>query len=615
MKKNIQVLIIILLSMMTVIVFYDFIKIGFSNSDDSDKYVRTLVGNFLADANSWAKAQGRFFFLYRVILASIPYMVDNILWLKSFQYLPIILNFIFFSIIIAKILKSEKFGYAIYLLLILFFSVPKDPFMLPIAYPFLFSTDFLLFLLSALFLIKYFEYNKYRYYLLSLLFFTIPFYSFEAYFIFFCFYFYVLISNNHSNFKLNDFLKPSFLKEILPLLLIVSTFYVVYFSFRTNLNHDKFYTGSSFANDFNLSYFFTFLFNINKSAFPTYIYYQSTEIFKTYDVNHKNSLFYILSNSSIVAVLKSITLSSLFAWILLQIPENYSFKKILKVLFIAIILSYGLNIILGLSEKYNQNLAIDGYLTTYFAFFGITFSIFCLILLFLKLLSGNIIYKYLFITAIFMILFSVSIKISYTNNYLSKDWSISQKRFLLIDNIIENKGFDEIPENSIILSADLNETKSILGKRVTGNSFNWKIYINTKIGKTIYFCKNMTDFEGSIKTYNNAEIYILNKYEYPEKDLYLITISKIDRQSFLNGETIASELDIYFYDTPLLHWTYNLILNNNLINFYANNGAFLTETKSKDFVINNKKINSRLNKVSLKGEKIAPKSFYINFEE
>ena len=53
------------------LIIKDFLLVGFTNSDDSTNYIRSLV-NDTTDAKIWAENQGRVFFYFRVTWAKIP---------------------------------------------------------------------------------------------------------------------------------------------------------------------------------------------------------------------------------------------------------------------------------------------------------------------------------------------------------------------------------------------------------------------------------------------------------------------------------------------------------------------------------------------------------------
>ena len=539
-------ILIVLLTLLTLIVFKDFIEIGFSNSDDTDNFTRALRGNLSEDSETWARGQGRFFFFFRNILSSIPYLFDNIIWLKCFQYIPIFLSLILFSYIFSKIYHSESFGYAIYTLLLIFLSVPSDGFALPIAYPFLFSFDILLFIISSLFLMKYFNSGRYIYYCFFLLFFTIPFFGYEAYFVFLVFFMIILFINGNANGELNRLANKKTIKEILPLLTVALSFYSIYFLYRANLDSHDFYDGSSFTTSFNFSHFFKFIFNVNKSAYPTYIYFNSFDVFKNYG-QFQNTIAYIFSCLSYLTLLKSFLLSSIFTVLIYSIPvNNILYNKIIKYILLSLLLSYSINFILAISEKYQNYHQITSYCTTFFAFIGITFAIFLILLLSIKLLRQISFNKILTSFTIYLLLFFVSIVISFSNNTLSEDWKISQMRFSLINHVIDNKGLDDIPDNSIIYDSTLYVTNSNLGKALTGNTFSWKKYINTKSSHSFEYYQSFEQVLESTKTDSlKKSIYIFNKFEYPNDDMYFLVISKIERKHISKKKLIVKNLKVF----------------------------------------------------------------------
>ena len=123
---------------------------------------------------------------------------------------------------------------------------------------------------------------------------------------------------------------------------------------------------------------------------------------------------------------------------------------------------------------------MTSYCTTFFAYIGVTLAILLFFLLIIKLFNKNPYSKIIISLIIFLLLFFISSMISFSNNVLNNDWRVSQVRFTLIDNTIDSKGLNDIPANAIIFDSTLYITSSILGKGVTGNTFSWQKYLNTK---------------------------------------------------------------------------------------------------------------------------------------
>ena len=146
-RKN-HLFIVFLLFIVGYLVLKDFIAIGFTNSDDTSNYVSSLIGGVFTDARAWAEGQGRFYFYYRVPWARIPYLIDHVYWLKTLQYLPVISGLILFSVILGNYFRSFYFGVIVITFLFAFFTVPSAAYQPPTAYPFLFTSDVVLFLLS-----------------------------------------------------------------------------------------------------------------------------------------------------------------------------------------------------------------------------------------------------------------------------------------------------------------------------------------------------------------------------------------------------------------------------------------------------------------------------------
>ena len=580
-----QPVFIMLLAILTVFAFKDFIGIGFTNSDDTDNFVRALKGDLVSDAGVWARGQGRFFFYYRCVLASIPYLIDNLIWQKCFQYIPVFFDFVLFSYIISKVFHSEKIGYAVYTLLLIFLSVPSDGFSLPIAYPFLFSFDLFCFLLASLFLMKYFQTKRYKDYWLFIIFFAVPFYGYEAYFVFFIFFFIWIFIKGKANGKIKNVIKSYSLKEILPLVLVVLLFYFIYFLYRINIDSIDFYSGNTIATNFKLSNFFYLLYNINKSAYPTYIFYNSFEIFKNY-YYFENTLMYPLFHLSKLSLLNSALLSGIFTFLIYKTPlKAIAFNKTLKYILFSLLLSYSINITLAISEKYQQYYEMTSYCTTFFAYIGVTLAILLFFLLIIKLFNKNPYSKIIISLIIVLVLFFISSMISFSNNVLNNDWRVSQVRFTLIDNTIDSKGLNDIPANAIIFDSTLYITSSILGKGVTGNTFSWQKYLNTKTSNSFQCFQSYEQLVEYVKLDSlNRPIYSFNKFEFPDDEIYFLIISKIDRRSLIENNYLIKNLKIFSLGKKEKIKNYYLKLDDTQLTFNLQEDLISNKYMDKDNV-------------------------------
>ena len=266
-------LIYLLLLTLTILALVNFVKIGFTNSDDSDCYLRALNGNILADSAVWAEGQGRFFFYFRNPIASFPYLFDSFIWIKLTQYLPIIINFILLSYIISKALKSEILGYISYTFFIIFFSIPVDEFTPPIAYPFTFTLDVCFFLISIINIIRFKTEKKYKYFIYSLILFYIPFFGYESYIVFLPLYTYSCIYSYNNRFSFKLLIARKSLHITIPIFSLTILYLAIYTGYRFSYSSN--YIGNTIPHDINIKNLLSFTLNLNNNAYPTVIFFNN----------------------------------------------------------------------------------------------------------------------------------------------------------------------------------------------------------------------------------------------------------------------------------------------------------------------------------------------------
>ncbi len=503
MTKKQELVTIFILLILTIVSFSNFTSIGFVNSDDADCYIRAQGGNILNDSLIWAKDQGRFFFIYRNFLASIPYLFESKIWIKTTQYLPIVLNFILASIIIANHFKSKYLGYLTYICFLFFFSIPVDEFTPPIAYPFLFSLDVLFFLISFSLLLKFKERKNYSNYLLSLVFFFIPFVSFEAYVIFLPIYLIYSIYIFKGTFRITDLFNKETLKVTLPVYIIFFLYICVYVGFRIIFPSN--YSGNQVSNEIDFLNFLTFVWNLNKPAYPTVIFFQNLFIFNT----KNNSLVSIfIKEITFINFIFSLITTIIFHQFIKKINLTKISKKKLSISFMLIFIhSYLLNVLPAITDKYKSFKSINSYVTTYLAFYGISISLVILILLIKKCISKHKLTITTFNLLIICCVFVTTIIIQVTNKKIKNEWQKSNQRFEAINYMSKHHFFDKIPQNSILIVPQLFKVNTKIGRNITTNTFSWSKYIFTKTNRKYFICENIEQIHLLLKEYNVKHIF------------------------------------------------------------------------------------------------------------
>lgn len=576
-KYYIHFFIAILLIVVGYLVFKDFIAIGFTNSDDSSNYVSTLIGGVFTDARIWAEAQGRFYFFYRVPWARIPYLIDNIYWIKTVQYLPVILGFILVSLIFGIFFRSFYFGCLLLNVLLVFFAIPGATYQPPTAYPFLFTTDVVLFLISFYLYQCYLRKHKYWYYVAFLFFFSIPFFSYESYIvIYFAVIFYTLY-HGRARQKSTKNIHLFYNKEFLPLIGLGLLFLFLYFGYRFSIDYHfsgASYGGNTLASKINVYNVLKLIHNFNSSAFPLHIYFKYQSVFKSIDPTFQNSLFYILSELSFLELFKPILLSAIFYFLFSKVQIHLlTIKRAFVLFFGSISLCYIQNILFGLTQKYNHDVfTLDGYVTTYISFFGISLAILILLILpATKIVSSH--FKKLYFVFVSILIFFISSLTSYSNKMLSHDLQISNRKFRLVDALVKDKEILNIGSKSTIKLEQLNETASLIGSSVCYGHFSWIWYILGRSNKKLAQLSDNKKLEELYFEKSNNSISLLKQLMNKRKEVVTLIFAQLNPKHLKNYKMFTNNLLVYLCLPEDNQQEYRLRINGKVHTLITNNST------------------------------------------
>lgn len=131
--------------------------IMFTTHDEVNNYLRTN-GDLWGTVVGTAKGQGRFYMLFSLLVASIPFWSDSLLWYKCWSVGAVLLN----AFVIGKVVKKRVGLQEALLVLLFFFSLYElnDQHNLVISYPFFLQMPFIFLVLSIEFFLQYLESNN-----------------------------------------------------------------------------------------------------------------------------------------------------------------------------------------------------------------------------------------------------------------------------------------------------------------------------------------------------------------------------------------------------------------------------------------------------------------------
>lgn len=568
-----------LLSVSIILTLYPFFQIGFTIWDDMEYYMVALRGNFHEDAVNNALRSGRFYHFLVKPFYSFAYIFDNFYITKLVQHASLILSYILFALVIRKIFKSGYFALITFLMLITFTSVTSNYHIPFISYPFYFTFSFSLILLSLLLFLKYTETSGNKYLVFSALVYLCGVIFFEIYveFLLLMILFILIRSWKLRGLKAS-FKDKQFYREILPFIGIILVYAIAYLSFNiyNNIhNPDQKYTGNILAANFSLANFFTVLFHTNRAAYPTilyqYHYYQilSNSLLLS---GHIDSIWYIIKHSEISALVNALIQCFLFVMVYLKMKFDISWKKVGIAGVLAFLYSLACHFLIAITEKYNASWYewMNGYVTTYFAYFGIMLIVALITYAGIKLLNFHKITRYIGIGIFTIALFCLSLITQYSNDHLARDYRHVQNNFFMMDEMIKENAFDFIPENALVYAADLNRTASLLMSEIGESVLDWGEYIELKSGRKMELCFHAGKMNELLSAEPDRDVFVINKAESRKSQDVFMAISKINPLPQQNGpgEDLLSKLNssdtrIYYY-SPLKEFLLGVALSDTI---------------------------------------------------
>jgi hypothetical protein len=325
------------------------------------------------------------------------------------------------------------------------------------------------------------------------------------------------------------------------------------------------YDGNTLATKIDLYNVLKLIHNFNSSAFPMHTYFKNRSVFSAFDPNFKNSLLYVLSHLSFQEVLKPILLSSLVYFSLTKTPiDLLTLKRSLLIFFGSIIMCYAQNLLFGFTQKYNQDVyTLDGYVTTYHSFFGISLAIIVLLVYPATRIKKGVIKKIYFL-GIGMVFFVITSLIAYSNKVLSKDLQIVHHKFQLVDALIQDKDVKRLGKKSMIKMEQLNETPSLVGGSVCYGHFSWIGYLYGKSNKQFKLLSDDKTMQELIAENRSRSYCLFKQLMNKEKEVVTLLFSSLENQPLKTNQLISNKLLIYVYlpnDQPL---SYTLKVNGEL---------------------------------------------------
>lgn len=545
----------------TILIFLPFFQVGFTNMDDFQYYnqAHTSWSNWVADAKSYAHGAGRFYFLITKYFYYVPYLIDNVVWTKLMQYLPLLGCYLLFSYLVYSIFNSQRLGCLTLLALLFNTAIGMDWFYPPTAYPFYFAFSFLIFLAGVLLFVNYAKKGGYWRIIVSSAVFFVSYLFYEDYLVFTVLFVCCVIV---WRWRKDGFLKMLKSKqvylELVPYAAALLLYMACYVCYRhyviNNADVEQIYGGTLISNDFSWSNFFNIIYRCTIYTVPGVIFgINKIKILVAENSllmsGHYDSFWFVVTHSSIVAYLSALLQCGIF-WFL---AKKASFKK-LSVLDIvlgivaALVFAFSANILIAISEKYNSDSVanwLEAYVTSFFSYFGVMLALTLLVVLTLKPVTKKVVRG--FVCAVWMaLLFVFSLNTYYTNEHLGRELRKSQNRVTVLNLLSDENFFEKIPENSLIYTEPLHKT-SYVGATICSGSYDFENMISRIAGKKLHYSQTWDDLQSVAKANPERPVYFIQTSESKKYGELLMAFSHITRLGDNVANSMADHADVFYY--------------------------------------------------------------------
>ncbi|MCQ2284476.1 MAG: hypothetical protein MJZ57_06200 [Bacteroidales bacterium] len=524
-----------LLLIVTIISLLPFFKIGFTTADDLEYYLTFLNGNYWEDAQIYAKYSGRFYFLITKPLYSLVYAANCFALLKFIQNALLLSSYIAFAHMIRKIFNAENLGIATYALLVCFTPVTSSLHIPFIAYPGFFTLSFALLCLAVIFFLKYIETDKYAYVIVSAVLCFIVALFYETYLIFLLLFCLFLLIRNWRKYSIKNLFKTKdFYKEMLPFVCVVALYVGIYFIFRAFVDNQ--YDGSSFAHPLNWENFRGIIHRCTLYVSPLQQYkleHEAIQLNSPALVGHLLNYRFAFLHASPLAYIHALIVCFVLTCLLAQSKKNLSWKVLIVTAVSALVFAWSSHFLIAVSAKYNIEWGawIVGYVTSYYAYFGVIVLMLVMGLAVYKLGSFWSPLRYVVMTLLMFSMAFMVVITDYTNDCLAHEWQRSEERFFLYDDMVQKQAFNGITEQDVFYCPSLYES-GLWGNSISGDDRNaWSLYMNLRYGLKIQECNSLASLADILLNHPQTRVFVLDKKESVKYNDMLLTMAQVDPES------------------------------------------------------------------------------------
>ena len=507
-----------------IVTFSPLFTTGFATADDFLTYLGTRRGIVMDGFARAAKFSGRFHLFIVGPFYFLPYIVDNVVVIKLFQIVPVVVCFILFATILRRVIKSVTIGWIYVLIFLCTMQISKHT-NLFVAYPLYFTISFSLLLTSVYLLIRFFENRNKLTLVASALIFGAGLLFYETY-IFFEFFALIIILSYTFKDKIGFFEKiKNSAACIIPFLTVGILYLIAYFIFR--VYYPSQYDGSNLAaKGTSISSFFLVLWKLAYSSIPLTIYETSRTIFQERSEligGYSSNLLRIMLNAHVEWIAKGILVAFCGYYLLMKAPK-IRIPALLKYSAMAILLVFVPHIPLALTEKYifyvGQS-GMIGYVTTFFSFFGVVLFVSVLLSFMVNLLNFNRMMKRFGVMILLFLLFICSVVTDFSNYTIAKDIRSANLRFFAIDEFCKTDEFKSLPREAPCYGKSLWDNPSSSAASLTEQGFDWQEYFSVRGRNGLPVCRDEKSLLDYAREHSIAPCYLVLRQAEKSEDVLL----------------------------------------------------------------------------------------------
>ena len=527
----------VLTALVAVLCYVHFSHMGFTCGDDLENYLITRQGwgACVEHAQGLAAQQGRFYFLVAQPCYDLPWAVDDWGYTHVLQYGMLLVSYLLFARLLLVMWGSQPLAWLTLLLLIVQTPITGNNHMPFMAYPFVFAFSCSLMWVALTQYVRYCQKgDRWRLWLGSALFFAAALF-YETYVLFLALLcLFAVVRHWRRDGFVAMWRKGDFYGELLPFVtagLCYVALYVAYRSHQLHLHPDAaFYTGASMSDEFSVAHFFRILQRCTQIVMPmkNFLLYHTECTVNYFGDNAADSVLFALRHASARVYVVAVVAGGLLYWLMERMEVGrWSVRRIVAVMGVALAAAFLSHTLIAVTPKYNNDWYawMQGYVTSYFSFFGIVLVLAMLAVLMLTLFRDKPVLDRWARLGMVGVAMCVLVVEGYTNENLSHEWQRSQSRFEEIDRLHDEGAFLALPEEAVVYTGEL-YASSVWGSSMTKENDFIDQYIRMRTGLDLHCANSQASLESLREQHPDAPVYVLRQVEPPRCACVEVSLEK-----------------------------------------------------------------------------------------